>query len=64
MDERKFCSYCNYFEMDTEPRFPVYTCSHYKKRVFRDEQAKTCPNFKKLIIQSKTVNIWGNNESA
>ena len=65
MDTKKFCSYCNHFEMNTEPRFPVYTCTHYKMRIFKDEQAEKCPYYTKLVIQTKREDIWGrNNESA
>ena len=51
--------------MNTEPRFPVYTCTHYKMRIFKDEQAEKCPYYTKLVIQTKREDIWGrNNESA
>jgi len=52
MDE-KYCSYCNYFDMDTS-RFPIrYTCMLHKARIVKDEQAEQCPDFKRLVSPTK-----------
>jgi len=51
MATKKYCSYCNYFEMDTG-KFPIrYTCDLHKKRITGNE-AETCPDYKLLVIQT------------
>ena len=48
MDNRKFCSYCQRSDMDLSRFPPRYTCTLYKERIKKDEQARTCPDYKPL----------------
>ena len=48
MDDKKYCSYCKYSNFDTGYFPPRFTCTLYKERIKKDEQAKTCPDYKPL----------------
>ena len=48
MDDKKYCSYCKYSNFDTGYFPPRFTCTLYKERIKKDEQARTCPDYKPL----------------
>jgi len=52
MKRKKRCIYCNNFDMDTSYIPARYMCKSHKKRITKDE-AETCPDFVKFIIQQR-----------
>ena len=48
MDDKKYCSYCKYSNFDTGYFPPRFTCTLYKERITKDEQAAKCPDYKPI----------------
>ncbi len=48
MGDKKYCSYCQRSDMDLSRFPPRYTCTLYKERIKKDEQAERCPDYKPL----------------
>lgn len=52
MKRKKRCIYCEHFDMDMK-YIPIrYMCKLHKRRIVKDE-AETCLDFTKFIIQTR-----------